>query len=231
MNGFCMFNWFPLIVQQFSNLLLIATKILNFYLRYYLFYHFFTMRLNHFMVNKLFLRYQFSEHEEKPSFVKLFFLVFTCSDIHGQNPAFTLNFENFDKRNITSVFNVRKMIGWFGIFTTIHQASKTILLIWFPNFSMYFMHVSSDCLVFLFFYKRRAKCTKRGPRPPLLVKKGAPANFLRGSRQFFDTEITDRVFLRYRYGIGNTGEIPTEYRPKIPNWYTTLEISVRGIVF
>ena len=31
---------------------------------------------------------------------------------------------------------------------------------------------------------------------------------------------TDRVFLRY--GIGNTGEIPTEYRPKIPNWYTTL---------
>ena len=32
------------------------------------------------------------------------------------------------------------------------------------------------------------KCTKRGPRPPLLGKKGAPANFLRGSRQFFDTE-------------------------------------------
>jgi len=72
-----------------------------------------------------------------------------------------------------------------------------------------------------FFFKRRAKCTKRGPMPPLLRKKGAPANFLRG-RQIFDTENTDRVFLRY--GIGNTGEIPTEYRPKIPNWYTTLDI-------
>ncbi len=50
--------------------------------------------------------------------------------------------------------------------------------------------------------------------PPLLKKKGAPANFLRGSRQIFDTENTDRVFLRY--GIGDTGEIPTEYGPKIP---------------
>jgi len=56
--------------------------------------------------------------------------------------------------------------------------------------------------------------------PPLLRKKGAPANFLRGSRKIFDIENTDRVFLRY--GIGNTGEIPTEYRPKILNWYTTL---------
>jgi hypothetical protein len=41
---------------------------------------------------------------------------------------------------------------------------------------------------------------KKGPRPPLLRKKGAPAIFLRGSRQSFDTENTDRVFLRYRYG-------------------------------
>jgi len=56
--------------------------------------------------------------------------------------------------------------------------------------------------------------------PPLLRKKGAPANFLRGSSQIFDTENTDRVFLQC--GIGNTGEIPTKYRPKIPNWYTTL---------
>jgi hypothetical protein len=35
------------------------------------------------------------------------------------------------------------------------------------------------------------------------------------------TESTDRVFLRYRYG--NYREIPTEYRPKIPNRYTTLD--------
>ncbi len=40
--------------------------------------------------------------------------------------------------------------------------------------------------------------------PPLLRRKGAPANFLRGSRQIFDTENTDRVFLWF--GIGNTGE-------------------------
>ena len=38
------------------------------------------------------------------------------------------------------------------------------------------------------------------------------------------TESTDRVFLRYRYG--NYREIPTEYRPKIPNRYTTLQIWV-----
>ena len=74
------------------------------------------------------------------------------------------------------------------------------------------------------FFKRRVKCSKRGLMPPLLRKKGAPANFLRGSRQIFDTENTDWVFLRY--GIGNTGEILTEYRPKIPNWYTTLEKKV-----
>ena len=37
------------------------------------------------------------------------------------------------------------------------------------------------------------------------------------------TESTDRVFLRYRYG--NYREIPTEYRPKIPNRYTTLRLT------
>ena len=51
----------------------------------------------------------------------------------------------------------------------------------------------------LFFFKRRAKCTKRGPKPPLLRKKGAPANFLRGSRQNFDTECTDQDILWYWY--------------------------------
>jgi hypothetical protein len=40
------------------------------------------------------------------------------------------------------------------------------------------------------------------------------------------TESTDRVFLRYRYG--NYREIPAEYRPKIPNRYTTLVISQRN---
>ena len=72
-----------------------------------------------------------------------------------------------------------------------------------------------------FFLQKEGKVYKEGTDAPLLRKKGAPANFLRGSRQIYDTENTDRVFLRC--GIGNTGEIPAEYRPKIPNWYTTLE--------
>jgi len=38
------------------------------------------------------------------------------------------------------------------------------------------------------------------------------------------TESTDRVFLRYRYG--NYREIPTKYRPKIPNRHTNLVIFV-----
>ena len=42
------------------------------------------------------------------------------------------------------------------------------------------------CWNSFFFFKRRAKCTKRGPGPPLLRKKGAPAIVLRGSRQIFD---------------------------------------------
>jgi hypothetical protein len=50
--------------------------------------------------------------------------------------------------------------------------------------------------------------------PPLLGKKGAPANLLRGSRQIFDTENTDRVSLRYRYG--KYREIPTDTDRKIP---------------
>ncbi len=32
----------------------------------------------------------------------------------------------------------------------------------------------------LFFFKRRAKCTKRGPRPPLLRKKGGSCQFVEG---------------------------------------------------
>jgi hypothetical protein len=50
--------------------------------------------------------------------------------------------------------------------------------------------------------------------PPLLGKKGAPANFLIGSRQIFDTENTERVILRYRYG--KYQEIPTDTDQKIP---------------
>jgi hypothetical protein len=48
-------------------------------------------------------------------------------------------------------------------------------------------------------FRGNSLCTKRGPRPPLLGKKGAPANFLRGSRQCFDTKNTDQVFLQCRY--------------------------------
>jgi hypothetical protein len=71
-----------------------------------------------------------------------------------------------------------------------------------------------------FFSSKGAKCTKRGLAPPLLRKKGAPVNFLRGSRQSFDTENTHRVFLRYWYG--KYQEILTDTNRKIPIWDTTL---------
>jgi len=70
------------------------------------------------------------------------------------------------------------------------------------------------------FFLQKGWSVQRGGRcPPFLGKRGLPPI----SCQIFDTENTDRVFLRY--GIGNTGEIPTKYRPKIPNWYTTLDLS------
>jgi hypothetical protein len=86
----------------------------------------------------------------------------------------------------------------------------------------YDLRRNSNLYDILFF--REAHCTKRGPRPPLLGKKGAPANFLRGSRQIIDTENTDRVFLRYRYG--KYREIPTDTDRKIPTQYTTLHYSI-----
>jgi len=74
------------------------------------------------------------------------------------------------------------------------------------------------------FFKRGLELLKKGAIAPLLRKKGGTAPFLM-------PKCTDRVFLRY--GIGNTGEIPTGYRPKIPNWYTTLantHIMFSGVV-
>jgi len=49
--------------------------------------------------------------------------------------------------------------------------------------------------------------------PPLLKKKGAPANFLRGSRQIFDTKNTDQVFLSMVLVI------PEKYRPNTDRKY------------
>jgi len=66
------------------------------------------------------------------------------------------------------------------------------------------------------FFQKGVGAPQKGAIAPLLRKKG-------GTAPFFIPKCTDRVLLRY--GIGNTGEIPTEYRPKIPNWYTTLEFS------
>ena len=59
----------------------------------------------------------------------------------------------------------------------------------------------------------KGELLKKGAIAPLLRKKG-------GTAPFFIPKCTDRVFLRYRYG--KYREIPTEYRPKIPNRYTTL---------
>jgi len=68
------------------------------------------------------------------------------------------------------------------------------------------------------FFPKGGWLLKKGAIAPLLRKKGVTAPFL-------IPKCADRVFLRY--SIGNTGEIPTEYRPKIPNWYTTLVASLK----
>ena len=59
-----------------------------------------------------------------------------------------------------------------------------------------------------FFLQKEGEVYKKGAEAPPYRKKGAPAIFLTGSRQSFDTEYTDQVFLWYRYG--KYREIPTE---------------------
>ncbi len=105
---------------------------------------------------------------------------------------------------------------WYWYFAGIRFAGFSV----FRGIVPPFLYTSP--LSFPPFFQKGTELLKKGAIAPLLRKKGATAPFL-------IPKCTDRVFRRY--GIGNTGEIPTEYRPKIPNWYTTLEISVRGIVF
>jgi len=64
-----------------------------------------------------------------------------------------------------------------------------------------------------FFLQKEGEVYKEGAEAPPSWEKG-------GSRQFFDTENTDRVFLQYRYG--EYREIPTDTDRKIPTRYTTL---------
>jgi hypothetical protein len=66
------------------------------------------------------------------------------------------------------------------------------------------------------FFQKGVELLKKGAVAPLLRKKG-------GTAPFFIPKCTDRIFLRYRYG--KYQEIPTEYRPKIPNRYTTLNFT------
>jgi len=99
-------------------------------------------------------------------------------------------------------------VFWYWYFAGIRFAGFSVFRsVSFPPFSL---------LTPLFsplFFKKGVELLKKGATAPLLRKKGATAPFL-------VPKCTDRVFLWY--GIGNTGEISTEYRPKIPNWYTTL---------
>jgi len=62
------------------------------------------------------------------------------------------------------------------------------------------------------FFQKGVGAPEKGGHCPSFEEKG-------GHCPLFDTEMYHRVFLRY--GIGNTGEIPTEYRLKIEN--TVLE--------
>ncbi len=61
-----------------------------------------------------------------------------------------------------------------------------------------------------------AEHLKKGAMTPLSRKKRDPAKKI-------IPKCTDRVFLRYQFG--KYQEIPTKNQPKIPNWYTTLDIT------
>jgi hypothetical protein len=63
---------------------------------------------------------------------------------------------------------------------------------------------------------------KKGAMTPILSKKGIPAKKI-------IPKCTDQVFLWYRFG--KYQEIPTEYRPKIPNQDTTLETMLKENTF
>jgi hypothetical protein len=72
------------------------------------------------------------------------------------------------------------------------------------------------------FFQKGVELLKKGAIAPLLRKKG-------GAAPFFIPKCTDQIFLRYRYG--KYREIPTEYRPKIPNRYTTLVSTIMSLIF
>jgi hypothetical protein len=97
-------------------------------------------------------------------------------------------------RIVFTLYQIQPVSVFFGLYCCTVSFGRNTFLRFRGNS---FLEIPQE---FLFFFIRRVKCTKRGPRPPLLRKKWAPNNFLRGSRQSFDTENTDRVFLRYRYG-------------------------------
>jgi hypothetical protein len=61
--------------------------------------------------------------------------------------------------------------------------------------------------------KREGECTKRGPRPPLLGKKGAPANFLRGFRLF----LIPKILTEFSFGIGMVNT--EKYQPILTKKY------------
>jgi hypothetical protein len=65
----------------------------------------------------------------------------------------------------------------------------------------------------LFFPQNGGWASQKGAITPLSRKKGVPAKKI-------IPKCTDPVFLRYQFG--KYQEIPTKYRPKIPNRYTTL---------
>jgi hypothetical protein len=74
-----------------------------------------------------------------------------------------------------------------------------------------------------FFSSKGGRNVQKGGRgPPFIGKRGLLPFFC----QIFDTENTDRVFLRYRFG--KYREIPTDTDRKIPIRDTTLEIGAKS---
>jgi hypothetical protein len=106
---------------------------------------------------------------------------------------------------------------WYWYFAGIRFAGFSVLRsVSFPPF-LYTPPLSNPP-----FFQKGVGAPQKGGHCPPFEEKG-------GHCPLFDTEMYRPSF---PFGmVGNTGEIPTEYRPKIPNWYTTLFLMSKNFLF
>ncbi len=130
-----------------------------------------------------------------------------CNKLHTNVKHHYLSWRaklHFDLSNVVNGQKFKKLL-------TLNEAKKTCG----PN-----MAIAVKLLRFggkPFFPQNGAGPLKKGAMTPLSRKKGVPT-------KKYIPKCTDQVCLRYRFG--KYQGIPTEYRPKIPNQYTALDVTV-----